>query len=837
MTAKMNKKSRINPGEMVYLAFMLVVVVRHFLSTTMFFYRDIESVLSVVTFVLGVFVTFKLVVDWTRYWRCHDVAVLIVTVSVLIVANLYIHHNYVWEYILLILGARHIDFKKILKTYVIIIGTMVVMTIGMSLLGWVENLVYYRNSLSDNARYAMGFIYCTDFAAHIFFLCVCWAYLRDKTLTYLEILCMGLMAAMVYILAEARNTTICMCMLVVVLLLMKITSKSEHKVLGSKAMTVLMTIFMPVLVILSVVLAIVYKSAGILSSLNSVLGSRISTNATAFSRYDIKLLGQPLVQHGLGGRASVGLPEDYFFIDSSYVSILLGMGVLAMAALSVMWAYITYRECVKERYTNALMFCVIALHCFIEHHLFHISYNPFFILMFAGGLLTYYGENSIWNKIKDKVRNAGVTVQFAKNAMSLLLFAVIVEVLAFNMASLTSVLNSYIFATDYDTVMYNAEQTPQGTYTVQDGMFITVDNIDRSVDSAYISLCLYDENNKLLDNETYVVDVFAKDKESGEYVVVGAYGINTGVPSSGYIYFDKEYDNQSLLFIFELPGEFKFDIESMLINPPKPFKINYLRMLFMYVVIIAIYYFGIEKKVAEPTEATVEVQKATEDFTSSGALRVPEHENMRAVYAAKSKVYIGVKRFFDIMLSGFAILCLSPIFLATAIAIKIEDNGPVFFVQYRAGKDLKPFKMWKFRSMYVNADEKIKEMMANSNEQTGHAFKMKNDPRITKVGKFIRKFSIDELPQLFNIFLGDMSIVGPRPILVFQMEECDDYDKQRLIVQPGLTCIWQVSGRANIKWDKWIELDLEYIEKMSVWTDIKLILKTIPCVLSGDGAY
>lgn len=210
--------------------------------------------------------------------------------------------------------------------------------------------------------------------------------------------------------------------------------------------------------------------------------------------------------------------------------------------------------------------------------------------------------------------------------------------------------------------------------------------------------------------------------------------------------------------------------------------------------------------------------------------------NMKEVYQRKSLVYKVLKRLFDILFSGIALVCLSPVFLVTAIAIKLEDGGPAFFTQPRAGKDMKIFKMYKFRSMYVNADAKLAELLKD-NEQTGHAFKIKNDPRITKVGKFIRKVSIDELPQLINIIKGDMSIVGPRPILPWQMEECNKYEKQRLIVQPGLTCYWQIGGRANIKWEEWVELDLDYIQDMSLWTDLKMIVKTIPAVFDSEGAY
>lgn len=208
----------------------------------------------------------------------------------------------------------------------------------------------------------------------------------------------------------------------------------------------------------------------------------------------------------------------------------------------------------------------------------------------------------------------------------------------------------------------------------------------------------------------------------------------------------------------------------------------------------------------------------------------------RSIYEKKSRVYKFVKRLFDVVASVCALIVLSPVFLITAIAIVAEDGGPVFFTQTRAGRDMKPFKIYKFRSMYRNAEDLFSKMQ-EQNEQSGHAFKIKNDPRITNVGRIIRKTSIDELPQLINIIRGDMSIVGPRPILDFQMKECNEYEKQRLIVRPGLTCYWQVSGRAHIGWKEWVELDLQYIEDMSILTDLKLIFRTIPAVLDGEGSY
>ena len=205
-------------------------------------------------------------------------------------------------------------------------------------------------------------------------------------------------------------------------------------------------------------------------------------------------------------------------------------------------------------------------------------------------------------------------------------------------------------------------------------------------------------------------------------------------------------------------------------------------------------------------------------------------------YRKKSWLFRFAKRTFDIVASLGVLICLSWFLALIALLIYIEDRGNPFFAQDRAGKDGKRFRFYKFRSMCVNA-EALFAKMQEQNEQTGNAFKIKDDPRITKIGKFIRKYSIDELPQLVNVLKGDMSIVGPRPILFHQMEECCEYDRQRLAVRPGLTCIWQISGRANIKWEQWVELDLKYIREMSIWNDIKIILKTIPVVLTGDGAY
>ena len=211
-----------------------------------------------------------------------------------------------------------------------------------------------------------------------------------------------------------------------------------------------------------------------------------------------------------------------------------------------------------------------------------------------------------------------------------------------------------------------------------------------------------------------------------------------------------------------------------------------------------------------------------------------DRTDMQAVYDAKPRAYKLVKRVADVVLSAGALVALSPVLAVTALAIVVEDGRPVIYAAPREGQGGRPFKMYKFRSMYRDAEAKLQELL-EQNEQTGPAFKIKDDPRITRVGRFIRRASIDELPQLVNIIRGDMSIVGPRAIQ--RTQEYTPYEAQRLVAKPGLTCYWQVSGRANIDWEEWVELDLDYIQDMSVLTDAKLIAKTFGAVLAGEGSY
>ena len=202
---------------------------------------------------------------------------------------------------------------------------------------------------------------------------------------------------------------------------------------------------------------------------------------------------------------------------------------------------------------------------------------------------------------------------------------------------------------------------------------------------------------------------------------------------------------------------------------------------------------------------------------------------VRASYAAK--------RLMDVLASGIGLLLLSPVFLVLALAVKLTSRGPVFFSQVRVGRYGRHFRFYKFRSMRVDAEAQKAALLDRNESKDGVIFKMKDDPRITKVGRFLRRTSLDELPQLWNVFIGDMSLVGPRPPVPKEVEQYTLEDRKRLDVIPGITCLWQIKGRSDIPFNEQVRLDKEYILAPGVWKDIVILLKTIPAIIGGKGAY
>lgn len=195
-----------------------------------------------------------------------------------------------------------------------------------------------------------------------------------------------------------------------------------------------------------------------------------------------------------------------------------------------------------------------------------------------------------------------------------------------------------------------------------------------------------------------------------------------------------------------------------------------------------------------------------------------------------------LKRAFDVVASAVFLIVFSPLYLLIALLIRLEDGAPAIFKQTRVGQFGREFTMYKFRSMAANAEKRLAEVLAQNHHKEGITFKIKNDPRLTRPGKWLRKLSFDELPQVWNVFKGDMSLVGPRPPLPREVAQYSLADRRRLAVKPGITCLWQIGGRSEIDFSGQVRLDVEYIENRCLWTDLKILLKTVPAVAEGKGA-
>jgi len=223
---------------------------------------------------------------------------------------------------------------------------------------------------------------------------------------------------------------------------------------------------------------------------------------------------------------------------------------------------------------------------------------------------------------------------------------------------------------------------------------------------------------------------------------------------------------------------------------------------------------------------------------STSRIAVEELEGMPVLSFATAPTDVAplaAKRIFDLVVSVAALVLLAPLFLGIALAVKLDSPGPVFFRQRRVGLNGREFWMWKFRSMCDGA-EAMQPALAALNEMVGPTFKASQDPRVTRVGRWLRRTSLDEFPQFWNVVKGEMSVVGPRPPIPSEVKEYQRWQRRRLSVRPGLTCTWQVSGRSEVDFDRWMELDLHYIDHWSLWHDLSIVLRTIPAVLLGRGA-
>lgn len=249
-------------------------------------------------------------------------------------------------------------------------------------------------------------------------------------------------------------------------------------------------------------------------------------------------------------------------------------------------------------------------------------------------------------------------------------------------------------------------------------------------------------------------------------------------------------------------------------------------------------YMSIDDKKITVSQRRISRDELVDLLIDRGKPHASGHIRMKlGLWRLTVKLAYFLKRFFDFTGACILLILISPVFIFTAVLVKLTSAGPIIFTQTRVGKDGRHFKFYKFRSMRLDAEKLKRELEKHNESQDGVIFKMKRDPRITFTGRIIRKFSIDELPQLFNVLTNDMSLVGPRPPLPSEVADYTLEQRKRLHIKPGITCIWQISGRSDISFREQVELDKQYIGSHSIWRDFVILLKTIPAVITGRGAY
>jgi exopolysaccharide biosynthesis polyprenyl glycosylphosphotransferase len=239
--------------------------------------------------------------------------------------------------------------------------------------------------------------------------------------------------------------------------------------------------------------------------------------------------------------------------------------------------------------------------------------------------------------------------------------------------------------------------------------------------------------------------------------------------------------------------------------------------------------------VANQRESSISIRREDGSSRSSVAHPLRPFGYLGPTVAERPVAYASAKRALDVAVSLTLLILLIPVLAVVAALVRLTSRGPAIFRQTRVGAGGRPFTCYKFRSMCVDAENR-RDKLLHLNEASGPVFKMRNDPRLTPIGKYLRKFSLDELPQLYNVLRGEMSLVGPRPPVPGEVVHYRPRDLCRLAIKPGLTCLWQIKGRSNIPFDRWVDLDLMYIESMSFWGDVSILVKTIPAVITGRGA-
>lgn len=574
--------------EIIYFIYFSLVLVNAIVSTSQINIAKYSRTINNILLFVGIFIVAKIALEWKDYWNYKDIILAIITTGFLIASNLYINKLGTMEFCLLILGAKNIDYKKILKLFTILVLVSTIVIVSLALLKKIPNMVTYRNADTDRKRYAMGFAYCTWFGAYLLAISAAWAYYRESKISWVEIGVIFVFAILGYVLSEARIAAFSTLIVGCAATVNKIFNKKnkEIRLLRNKIVTFLLVYVSLFAFAFAVVLALIYKfDNSFFIKLNSLLSSRPYYNALALKRYHITALGQIVRESAVFSDGMEGIDSNYFLVNCSYMRILLWWGVLGLIAILTNWIIICKREVKRNNYFRVIVLAALSFYFFFEQRMFEISINPFLLLLFA----------HVANEKIDNIDNTNNTKDNKyKMMLTLVIAAVAIEALIFNYKSVATLMDKRIdfgecsvlkndFEYDEESDLF---EYPEET-TLRVAAFYGKDYL-RSVCTNFV-VCTKDDKLEYshVMNAEYTTDVYIT--EDAQLVHYGTYKMNTGDPASMYVEIDKKDVNLFVQYVFHFPENCRVTPIEISMNGPKPFGMNYIRVLVIAIIFNALY--------------------------------------------------------------------------------------------------------------------------------------------------------------------------------------------------------------------------------------------------------
>lgn len=581
MVTRMEKKHTINYYHVAYYSFLVLITMQSFLDYTMIEDSALRQPLRWLTFIMGTFVVIKIIAEWKNGWNAREAILGFIGPGMLLLCALYHPVSYVAPYALLVLGAKGLDGKKVLKTYLFLTIAMTLLTIGLCLTGQIEDVVTYRYEDSAHARRSLGFVYATCLTSHLLNIAMLWGYLRQKNITWMEIGLIFVMSIFCYWIAEARIASACIALEAVILVMFHIKKMRNiiSKIMDVKWIKVCLIGIGCIIAGISILLAVIYqKDNSTWRTIADLSSGRINMNALAFERYTPRLFGQSISELGELANGQYSVQDYYFALNTSYIMILFKLGILGLASTLVIWMVISYREYHRKNYFSVLLFAIFSIFCFFEHRLLEFSNNPFLLLLFLTP------EFEAKEDIEDKQHTYSENHPFAKVLLTSLALSILIEVVVFNWSSVISVTNDDISYADCQQYTENVVKTDYGTLqSTEELAEIYAINVPSYVglDSIYIDINYFscEDNYKQL-TKPYQVDIYEVSYSSDEplYCVE----IDPKKPWTNYIPVNFSNLTQTFRFDFHFDDSVHFAINEFSFNTKIPFHIVFSRIVILF---------------------------------------------------------------------------------------------------------------------------------------------------------------------------------------------------------------------------------------------------------------